>query len=62
MQACGPAMQLSPMGAEKARAAAQQSAQQAAPPPEEDPPKIRVIVRKRPINTKVREVGSVRSS
>ena len=47
-------MQLSPMGAEKARVAAQQlAAHQAAPAQEEDPPKIRVIVRKRPINKKV---------
>ena len=57
-------MQLSPMGADKPRVSAggAQQQQQApgsapSPPQEEDPPKIRVIVRKRPINRKVRSLA-----
>lgn len=59
--ACGPAMQLSPMGSDKAKAAAHPHAQAehsgSGALSEEDPPKIRVVVRKRPINKKERERG-----
>mmetsp|Transcript_12612 Transcript_12612/g.27255 ORF Transcript_12612/g.27255 Transcript_12612/m.27255 type:complete len:659 (+) Transcript_12612:246-2222(+) len=60
--ACGPALQMSPMGdkadARKPRAVSAPPAAGPAPPMEEvDPPKIRVIVRKRPINKKERERG-----
>lgn len=63
LQACGPALQLSPMGndsksshggAAAAPPAAAAAAAHAGPAQEEtDPPKIRVVVRKRPINKKV---------
>lgn len=64
-QACGPALQLSPMGNERTKAvhapapppqpAAAQAPAAAAPAgaDEENPQKIRVIVRKRPMNKKV---------
>lgn len=60
--ACGPAMQLSPMGqqqqARQQQAVAAQQAAAAAPQEyPEDPEKIRVVVRKRPINKKEREKG-----
>eukprot|EP00798_Chlamydomonas_sp_ICE-L_P010331 gene10331-8267_t len=60
---CGPALQLSPMGGGRAAKApasiapAQPSLVAAYPVTEADPPKIRVVVRKRPINRKEREKG-----
>ncbi|KAL6763284.1 P-loop containing nucleoside triphosphate hydrolase protein [Haematococcus lacustris] len=72
--ACGPALQLSPMGNDRVKpthqpAASQQpyapqpvpqmaqAAQQVSSLEEVDPPKIRVVVRKRPLNKKERERG-----
>lgn len=62
--ACGPALQLSPMGNEKPRAAAPQPAAPSRQPAPAaavedvpEPQKIRVVVRKRPINRKERERG-----
>jgi kinesin family protein 2/24 len=57
-QACGPAMQLSPINNDaKAKAAALPVASAANPATEEDPPKIRVVVRKRPLSKKEKEKG-----
>lgn len=53
LQACGPALQLSPMANRPKSGAAAQPAAPAPPQEEQEPQKIRVVVRKRPINKKV---------